>query len=926
MRSTADLVGYLNQSFAPEIWRPASDIIPNRAVSDVADRVDDFPLISGVLNTRVDFSRLPAFRILPNGSVQLRIPGDEAHQLQLDIAVTDPIPDPTITVNFAVELGLGAAAPVQNLHISADFDWISDFLIFLLGAPAVILKHLFQDIISLIIPELVRGDVERALGGLTTYRFDRAPDLTWQPAASPPIVGVFPPGVTGSRDPSALGYVDILLVADGYQPVMLQDFEALAVRTAAHLAGGSDEVSPFRNFRSAIRVWRMSLFVEQPTQTSQRAVLPVRTQDRITLNFSNLARIAEIGLTALSTFRRPPIIVFASRISDSDRANAGINPQDFIRANTQGPFVLLNLPPIAVPAVREQVTDATIATLIHELGHTPLGHYLADEYEPDASCPDDPTKSCPKVYHGPEPRPRNVSTNPAFGLIKWAPWNTSGTTPQLNAQLGGYEYNRGIFRFQSDCRMRTTSGGNFCPVCREELALGLLEWGHARAGTSSAGMVDVLIEYLAPWTAPARLLHVEGGSTVPLDVFNTNDPSELTTRVRLQIVGSSVPESNIVSWRILRNGGVTPFISSTADMRSVEIDLGVGATFELIVRHDMATGIYGPRQPTPETRVQFAFTIERQVTAVTLRPPTNLTQSVPLGASFAPVVDPRTGRLSLPQPLWVSARLGRVEGFRLLTEVEFRLQGSSGFELPHVQPPSGQESVERQWLINRIVPAGRYVWSARTVWRNVRGTWVDAPRSQTGFSFEVQSVPIETSPRPPLDPFDLVLVESLTDPPLPRGLQASSWHPNDRRINFQFELKLDQEPFTGQNLLETGLLSRDPRQIETMAITGHVFFTLLPQPSQIGDFYKWRVRAVDDALRTSAWVEGRRFFVALPTRRPQSLEDLSSVLKDVRVRDLLDPRGPREVPRLFLDIGDSAADAKVDWSRLARRRSASEPS
>jgi hypothetical protein len=65
---------------------------------------------------------------------------------------------------------------------------------------------------------------------------------------------------------------------------------------------------------------------------------------------------------------------------------------------------------------------------------------------------------------------------------------------------------------------------------------------------------------------------------------------------------------------------------------------------------------------------------------------------------------------------------------------------------------------------------------------------------------------------------------------------------------------------------------------------------------------------------------GQALHGGLPTRRPQALEELTSVLRDVRVRDLLDPRGVTDVPRLFLDVGDPAADAKVDWSRLARGR------
>src|SRR4029453_8202558 len=100
----------------------------------------------------------------------------------------------------------------------------------------------------------------------------------------------------------------------------------------------------------------------------------------------------------------------------------------------------------------------------------------------------------------------------------------------------------------------------------------------------------------------------------------------------------------------------------------------------------------------------------------------------------------------------------------------------------------------------------------------LNGTWVQAPRGATGVAFEIRPVPIAIRPGPPVSPFALGLDETATFPSLPVGLRASSWQPNGRAIRFQFEFVPQGTPFTGTNVLETGFLKPDPRELDTLAV------------------------------------------------------------------------------------------------------------
>jgi hypothetical protein len=666
----------------------------------------------------------------------------------------------------------------------------------------------------------------------------------------------------------------------------------------------------------------MALAAMQPSHPLQRVAVPVRQQmigpaadsdesDRAVMNFSNLARLAEIGLTARSFFGRDPILIIASRVSAADRSAADLG-EARIRANTQGPYLLMDLPePASEDAQREEDVQAFVATLVHELGHTPLGRYLADEYEDLAGG---------RVYRGPEPRPRNVTTHWILGRRKWSPWATDlDLLSGIAGRVGAYEHDGGILRLRDNCRMRTAMDlrgtgrmVEFCEVCREELTLGLLEHGHHAAGTpGTPGMVDLQIRVLAPWrdTASWRL-HLEGGSTTRLEAFASPAAHGDETRVQLSVVGSSVPKDWEISWQVRH-----PVFGGSRTGPDVDLNIALGTSIDLTVRHNLlASGILSvTRWPPPETSVRLDFDQERRLDAAALTPPTDLMQSVPVGATLTPTVDP-SGGLSLPQDLWLAARLGSVPGFDLPAGVEFQLEGPDGTHIPPEPFRSGRPGTQRRWLLDRMLPSGRYVWSARTTWRSLAGDWVQAPRDEADRCFTVAPFTFETEPRPPADPFNLEVVPTFTYPPVPAWLQASSWHPNDQPLGLRFQLRRQGEPWA--DVGETGPLTRDPANSGTLAVTGRVFVDLQP-PSTGSEWYEWRVQAFDDQGQQSAWVEGRRFAVYLIDRRPRVVEELGEVLRNLDPR-VLDPRGPQNLPLIFFTEEWPTTGRKADFTQLAK--------
>ncbi|MCF0168213.1 MAG: peptidase M64, partial [Bacteroidales bacterium] len=88
--------------------------------------------------------------------------------------------------------------------------------------------------------------------------------------------------------------------------------------------------------------------------------------------------------------------------------------------------------------------------VVHEFGHSFAA--LADEY----AYSDDPSPMYPLDI---EPWAQNITTKVDFAL-KW-----EGFPGTKLVEGGGYT-NKGVYRSREDCRMRTNTCKDFCPVCQ----------------------------------------------------------------------------------------------------------------------------------------------------------------------------------------------------------------------------------------------------------------------------------------------------------------------------------------------------------------------------------------------------------------------------------------------------------------------------
>jgi len=93
----------------------------------------------------------------------------------------------------------------------------------------------------------------------------------------------------------------------------------------------------------------------------------------------------------------------------------------------------------------------------HEFGHSFAG--LADEYAYEA-------EAIPMYPHDVEPWEKNITTKVNF-KGKWE--DLIGKDPEAGFYEGAGYLLKGVWRGYEDCRMRTNSNPEFCPVCRKAI-------------------------------------------------------------------------------------------------------------------------------------------------------------------------------------------------------------------------------------------------------------------------------------------------------------------------------------------------------------------------------------------------------------------------------------------------------------------------
>ena len=819
MREISDLVYYLHNYFAPEIWKPASNYIGNFILSELTHAVESAGgPVRGLKNRSFNFDR--SFGVIEgnNNTIELHFPYT---------------PDffPRVTLRHSLSGTIELAWWIRDIDFSLN---ISSKIIVSSDDPNFIGTVLSRGDISghveIDIDDLTKGNT-LGLSGLQTVRFDNRMPIQWNPKSEHLIEPANPNLSTNTFN--YLGFVDLLFVPDGFRLDELREFDAFIEHVVAHPL-----IKPFLNFKSVIRLWKASMYVEDADDKLQRSTTSFDDGTGPKMNFSNLARVAEIGIQAEQTLGRHPITVYVSKNLNNSRSVA------------QGPYILL--------AYDFDKNEDAVQTLIHELGHTPLGNYLADEY------PSKPGRECDfpkgeKIYKGLEPYAKNISTSPRHYFYKWLPFLSS-----LDLSEGAFEHDKQIYRFQKECRMRCSKQGEFCPICLNELTSGILDLTHYSVGdTDSKGMMILEVKYREPWQE-TRIVQVKGSAEEVLK-FSPYRKTSLT----LKVISSTIPLPWRTNWQILNNANGN---SEVEEISSDEIRLNISKNDQvsLTLDHDTSiSSLLSNLDPTINTTISFRFTNVRFPSGSDLRPPTNLKQTELDNFKILPNIDQETGRVSLDPNLWLEGTIQGFQFYDLLTSIEFKLKNQNGFIKEHRSDKKSKDSIYR-WNFRSIIPSGCYTWEARAFWHepNYNQTlisgWKQGPINSLNKSFEVLPLSFSEERVPPKKPFPpfgstfgWYVLNDLSGAGIPlmyiTGMRVSSWHPNGLAIKFEYEFVEKTQEFLEQNIFNTEFFTRNLENYSTVAIIGEL--TLPNEPGH----YKWRVRAIDEDELFSDWVTGDIF-------------------------------------------------------------------
>jgi IgA Peptidase M64 len=855
---------FLDDLFAT-IWDRGHGLILDNIVHGIARGVPDFLRPVRPLNPDA-LARAPGM-FNDNGRIKLRIPNGAEYQLLLGLNL-----DIRATVQFRIEVELATSGtPKTTVWVDIAID-LPDYLEALLAAAGVIgagplgaaaasLPTIIERVVKEVLNAQFRGggpEITAQLAAFSALTFDH--DAPYQPGTvqlealpQATLVNV-PSGTPESHlESGPLDWIDIVIVADNWKASEIDNFRNLTAEMATEMISPSRLFSPrLRAMRSVLRIWRLPLLTG--TSDGEQLVTTADVDGVARPTLANLARLAETGLRIhgqLLTLhggvplRYPPILAIAHKEPSNRRAVA------------LGDLVLqlvgddVNQ---ACPCAGGPAGDGAAAgsVLVHELGHVVAR--LADEYADGHPS---------ETYLGPEPAAVNVSTNPV-ATQKWHRW--ANHLPQASGDgayqvhppggnEGAYTFGHGIFRPAQRCKMNSSATDEaFCPVCEESLAIGLLE----RMGLNAAGMrapLTLLVEYEKPFLlAPSRLYTLD----VPLSTGGTNLVIELpaasSTQVRVRLVRSAVPNAKA---HISVDGGPS-YITEYLDVKR-------GSSARVEVRSNAPLG-----EPLHSNLRQTAVLSFNQSSAITVAPPTSLTQQPPVGAAISRVLDVATGDLALSMAMGATAPAHTGPA----TETLFTLTtGTRQFPVALPNGPGPQQAHVLQLSSLPGLPDGKYRW---LVLERIQGTTdlvsaaVELPLQGADCHFELrprQIPPFQALPRPYglgatlLDPHDARRKPSQGTPRLAPAAEkdecfARAYHPTGASLQFEFEIKNLGQAFTGASTLHTGSY-RPAQPDQSLAVVASVHLATAQQLDpglNIGRFH-FRVRTRDGAGLQSPWTE-----------------------------------------------------------------------
>jgi hypothetical protein len=377
--------------------------------------------------------------------------------------------------------------------------------------------------------ELGDADLRTELGFLTSARYD------------PDAVGVVPPPEPVLDDRPALDdAVNVVFVPDGFDPGELHRFEDLVATTVERLYGHVDDHvnEPFRSFKTALNLWTL---IPEQTKDGDHVVASHQPDPKRApkVALGNLARLAAVGRAAEGALTGPTILVFAA---NHEAARFGSRTP---RAMAMGKVILH-------PTRGDSPEDVSrwADTLLHELGHTPLGD-LADEYVErgrehvryrgqDRQVANVEASWLVRNWHRGIRPGRLAHARREVVFARWRQWmeNPDQLPPwdrhPITGVEGGGLFGRWSWRPAEDCAMNSTSelSAPFCAVCREALARGFREL--LPRGRFLFEVTDA--------SGQARLLQLEPEGSAPTMTGHLRVATAGTGVVRVALVAGTLPE------------------------------------------------------------------------------------------------------------------------------------------------------------------------------------------------------------------------------------------------------------------------------------------------------------------------------------------------------------------------------------------------
>lgn len=695
-------IAFLTDTFLGRLWPMATQVIRNQVLHDVWYDVKDLgPVRLDVDDSPLHLDPPPRFEESHRGGLTLALSGrpDRRWEFSGLIHLTG-VNIPFVT-NFRVDVTFGLA-----LDIGHDGPESSPKV----GVRVTTGKR-GRLVARLVGAENWREDTEATLESRIQKELDFLLQASYQPPEQDPEPVLVHP-ITRPDTPSGL---HLVLVADDFDgPAQRDDFDRIVAAVARELASPTapGATEPLHSFKSALRLWRVD-----PPDDKRPVVETISDGSGYKVAFGNLGRLAAVGRAADELGDN--IVVWLKHRKQFPADAIDADGRLHVRAMAMGNVVLMpTLPPTSVGD-----PDSNVHLLLHELGHTIIGH-LGDEYDGTSGMTDadrgtyidglDPDE---RDYRGPDPVATNLAVRqPAVSgrhpFEAWRTWLDDAPElpewdahPVTSVEGAGY-YPKDIWRPADECKMRDSrSPVPLCAVCREEIT---------RRVRRLLGDDWLLLEVDYPDrdVEPERVVvRTDQDDEVP--VHRVAAPEDGTEQIAVRVVAGTLPEP----WTIRPTLHAAEELRGSVDHRAAIGQVTPMTTWRFPARFGDALDLeitsdclFTPQDPLPRL-------------AVTVRCDLPLRDDVPDRSPSTPTNLAVTGHDSAGGHVTLLATSEDPNGDELRVEFEV---------LPLAVDLQGGVTVRGDWLEwqsdgpvrararHRLAPDGPYHFRARAVDRDGR--------------------------------------------------------------------------------------------------------------------------------------------------------------------------------------------------------------